>query len=176
VEVRVRKEVGRLSTVAAECVIPRPQAEVWKVLTDYDHLVEMVPFLTESRVIGEEDGATLLAQAGRGGLWVFQRRFTVVFRIEETPTSHITFQAVRGDFRRFEGFWHLERRPEGTFVSHQVEVVPAFYVPRWAMRVVARHLMSRSLEGVIRRCLRESSSGEVSGMPVSCRRHQITWA
>ncbi len=154
--VRVQQELGRFSTVKAECVIPRSQAAVWRVLTDYNHLDEIVPFLTQSRVIGEEGGATMLHQTGRGGLWMFRRRFTVVFRVEETPMHAIAFRAVRGDFRRFEGFWRLEASPEGTFVSHQVAVEPAFYIPRWAMRLVARHLMLRSFEGVIQRCLSDA--------------------
>ena len=141
---------------AAHCLIPAPLPVVWRVLTDYDRLSEFVPFLTESRLVRVVDGAKIVHQNGRGGLWIFRRRFTVTFRIEEHPTTSLTFKAIEGDFRQFEGFWRLEARPEGTLVSHQVDIEPAFYLPKWATRVLAKHLMLKSFEGVVRRCLREA--------------------
>ena len=156
----MRQEVeGTLSIVEAECTIPATPPAVWSVLSDYQHLSELVPFVTESRLLGEEGGAKMLYQAGRGGVWFFQRRFTVVFRIHEVPMHAITFQAVRGDFRRFEGSWQLEVRPEGTVVRHRVAIEPAFYVPRWSMRLIARHLMLKSFEGIVGRC------ADVRGQP-----------
>ena len=153
IPVTIRTDMGRRSVVEAACVIPAPQDAVWRVLTDYDHLADIVPFLTESRVTGETGGAKVLQQAGRGRLWIFHRSFAVTFGVEEQPESFIAFRALAGDFRTFDGFWRVEPTAEGTRVRHQVVIEPKFYLPRWAMRVVARYLMRASLEGVIRRCL-----------------------
>jgi len=122
IPVTLRIQMDHRAMIEAECLIPAPPAVVWRVLSDYDHLSEIVPFLTESRVIGQRDGAKFLHQAGRGGLWIFQRRFTVTFQVNERPESSITFKAIDGDFLTFEGFWRIEAQPDGTRVSHQVTV------------------------------------------------------
>jgi hypothetical protein len=44
-----------------------------------------------------------------------------------------------------------------------VAIEPKFYMPRWAVRVVAKHLMRKSLEGVISRCLREAARSAARG-------------
>jgi len=105
------EEQGATVIIAAECLIPREPQAVWRILSDYDHLQEFVPFLTSSRVIGREADALILRQEGRAGLLGFQRRFTVTFRVQERPPSDIRFDSVAGDFTRFSGRWHLERRP-----------------------------------------------------------------
>lgn len=144
---------GRAIRVEAECLMPVPQERVWRVLADYDHLAEFVPFLTESRTIGFERGARLLRQAGRVGVWGFARRFLVVFRVTEDPMREITFDAIAGDFRQFRGHWHLEPRARGTVVRYTVDLEPAFFVPRWLLRTLERHLMLMSFRAIIQRCL-----------------------
>ena len=153
VPVTLQTQVDHRCMIEAACLIPAAPAVVWRVLSDYNHLHEIVPFLTESRGLREEGGAKILYQAGRGQLWFFTRRFTVTFRVIEQPEALITFKAFAGDFREFDGFWSLEPQPEGTFVRHSVTINPDFYMPKWAMRFLARHLMMTSLSGVLHRCL-----------------------
>jgi ribosome-associated toxin RatA of RatAB toxin-antitoxin module len=151
--VKVIESFDDVSTIRAECVIPRPQKEVWRVLADYDHLEDIVPVVQDSRIVGDEDGYMIVRQEGRAGLWVFKRGFTVTFRVREVPMAYIGFDAFEGDFRRFKGTWQIEQREAGTWVAHKVEIQPRFFAPRWAMRRVARRLMAETIDGVIRRCL-----------------------
>jgi len=156
VSLTVSEHPGRVVALHAECLIPRSKPAVWRVLSDYDHLAEFVPFLTESRVIRHEPGVKILRQKGRATLLIFHRHFEVTFRVTETDASHIRFEAIEGDFQRFIGSWHLEERSGGTFVRHEVELQPKFYMPIWVMRVVERYVMLKSMDAVIARCLAAS--------------------
>ena len=40
--VKITEVFGNVSKVRAECVIPRPQKTVWRVLTDYDNLEHVI--------------------------------------------------------------------------------------------------------------------------------------
>jgi len=152
VTVTIIEKIGDISMIRAECVIPRPHKVVWGVLTDYDHLEDIIPLVADSRVLSEDDGVTILYQEGRAGLWFFKRGFTVKFRVREVPMAYIGFDAFEGDFRHFKGTWQVDERDGGTWVAHKVEIQPAFYAPGWAVRQVARDLMADTLDGVIRRC------------------------
>lgn len=153
---------GRAIHLDAECVVPIQPAVAWGVLTDYDHLAEFVPFLTESRMVGVNQEGRLLRQNGRVGWLVFSQRFTVTFRVVEQPMQDIWFDAIEGDFRHFQGNWHLEAQGDRTLVRHTVELEPAFFVPRWMLRLLERHIMLESLEAIIQRCLDESRHSSVS--------------
>ncbi len=156
IPVTLRELVGPPAGVEATCIIPQTLAHVWGVLSDYDHLEKVVPFVTESRVLRRDGDTIMLYQEGRGGLSLFQRRFSVTFRVHETPMREIRFEAFKGDFTQFTGFWRLEPHADGTLVHHQVSIEPAFYLPRWVMRLVMRHMLLRGVEAVIQRCLRGS--------------------
>lgn len=154
IPVTLREAPGRPSGVEVICVIPQAPSRVWDVLSDYDHLEEIVPFVTESRLIRQDGDDKILHQEGRGGLGIFHRRFSVTFRVHETPLREITFEAFEGDFKHFEGFWRIEDHAGGTQVHHQVDIEPAFYMPQWVMRIVVKHMLMHGIEAVIQRCLR----------------------
>ena len=159
IEVRIIEDVSDVSVIRAECVIPRPHKLVWSVLSDYDHLEDLIPVVHESRIVSDDQGKKMLIQEGRAGFFVFNEDFTVTFEVKEVPMSYIGFTAVEGDFRRFSGSWQLQERPEGTWVSHRVEIEPDFYAPGWVIRRMARKLMAETIDGVLAKCL----SLEVSG-------------
>ena len=149
---------GRVVAVEAECIIPRPRQKIWDVLSDYDRLEEFIPFITESRVMRREPDAIILQQKGRAGMLGLNRYFTVTFRVQESPMRWIEFESFAGDFKRFKGRWDLEERSSGTCVRHEVQLEPAFFMPKWVMRLIARHILLRSLEAVIHRCLSMTSA------------------
>jgi len=148
----LRDGAGRAVHIEARCLIQASQEHVWRVLTDYEHLDAFVPFVTKSHMIERVKDRVTLRQEGRASLFVFHRPFMVTFQVREQPMQEIDFQAVAGDFRRFEGEWRLTARPDGTLVDHQVEVEPAFFTPRWVMRILERRIMLKSIEAVIHRC------------------------
>ena len=155
--VKITEDFDNVSKVRAECVIPRPQKTVWRVLTDYDNLEDIIPIVSASYVLGKEDGTTILRQEGRAGLWFLKRDFTVTLRVREVRMAYVGFESFEGDFRHFNGTWQIEQRQEGTWVAHTVEIQPDFFAPTWAIRRVAQSIMTETIEGVIRRCLTDDS-------------------
>jgi ribosome-associated toxin RatA of RatAB toxin-antitoxin module len=154
VEVTLTEDINNVAMVRAECVIPAAHELVWRVLSDYDNLEELVPALTESRLTTDENGRMILQQSGRTGLWFIERDFQVTLEVTEVPMAHIGFEAIHGgSFRRFEGSWQVDQRGGGTWVAHRIEIEPDFFAPRWAVRRVARRLMENTIDAVIARCL-----------------------
>jgi ribosome-associated toxin RatA of RatAB toxin-antitoxin module len=152
IKVNITESLDGVPTVRAQCLIPLPREVVWQVLSDYEALDELVPAVTESRVIGEDNGVLILRQEGRAGLWFVRRDFAVTFRVTEDPPNSIEFVAFEGDFKRFEGKWRIKPMRAGTLVQHEVTVVPTFWAPNWSLRRVARQMMKETIEGVVKRC------------------------
>ena len=150
---KITESYDETSMIRAECVIPRSQRLVWDVLSDYDNLANIVPALSSSRIVGGDQKGKILHQEGRTGIWFFKRDFSVTFRVKEVPMSYIGFSAFEGDFSVFKGSWQVAERDEGTWVSHKVEIEPDFFVPKWALRRMARKLMIETIENVINHCL-----------------------
>ena len=160
VTVRISGSIADVSSLTAELVVPQSLPKVWRVLTDYGHLNDVVPAVTVSRIVGHEAGAKLLYQEGRAGLWIFERGFSVTFRVRETPMKSIEFEAFEGNFRRFVGSWELAPSGDGTRIRHRVEIEPDFWAPRWALKRIAWRMMEDTIRSVVDRCLAtESASG-----------------
>lgn len=150
--VNVTEDFEGAPTVTARCLIPLPQAVVWEVLSDYEGLDAIIPAVSDSRIVGEEDGRLILRQEGRAGMWFVKRGFSVTFRVEEKPMSSILFEAFEGDFETFRGVWQVKPARNGTLVRHEVQVVPRFWAPGWAMRRIAGEMMMDTLRGVVGKC------------------------
>jgi len=163
--VNVTEDFDGTPTVSAQCLIPLPREVVWRVLSDYNNLDAIVPAVEDSRVTGEEDGRLILRQEGRAGMWFVKRGFTVTFRVEEKPMTSIEFQAFEGDFETFTGKWQVKPMRAGTLVRHEVQVVPKFWAPRWALRKIAGDMMMETLRGVIGKCFETAGRARADESP-----------
>lgn len=153
VKVKITESIDQTSMIIAECIIPRTQRVVWKVLSDYDNLENVIPAVYVSRIVRKEGVEKILYQEGSAGLWFLKRNFTVTFRVEELPMSYIGFDAFEGDFKKFKGSWQIAPREEGTLINHRVEIEPRFFAPKWALRLIARKLMFETIDHVVDRCM-----------------------
>ena len=149
------KGAGRAVRLEAESVIRARHETVWRVLTDYEHLADVVPFVTTSRVIGRDAHAKRLYQEGRIGLLFFSKSFKVTFRLVEAPPEDIQFESIAGDFTRFNGDWHVEEGEHATLITHVVELEPKFFVPRWLLKTLEQRIMLETFETVTQRCVNE---------------------
>ena len=152
IKVNITESLDGAPTVSAQCLIPLSRELVWRVLSDYEALDELVPAVTKSQVIGEDNDVLILRQEGRAGMWFVRRDFTVTFRVKEQPMNLIEFDAFEGDFERFEGVWRVKPMRAGTLVQHEVTVVPTFWAPKWSLRRIARKMMLETIQGVVQRC------------------------
>lgn len=119
---------GELYRVEATFVVAAPVMGVWRCLTDYEHLAEVLPSVEESRVLGREgDSVIRLFQRLRlRVLPFFPVSVHCELRVRERPPAVIEFEDVRQVyFMLYRGRWEIAPEREGkTRVRYVVEFSP----------------------------------------------------
>jgi ribosome-associated toxin RatA of RatAB toxin-antitoxin module len=154
IQVEVEDLGERRRQVRGRVLIPVERQQVWQVLTDYDHLAEFIPNLVESRVIGRENGRTLVRQVGSQKVLFAQFSAAVVLAIEEIFPQQLRFQKTQGDFLIFEGFWDLaDWSAHQTLLTYHLQVKPPRRMP---VGLVERRIcqdLALNLQAIRERCL-----------------------
>jgi len=131
VEVKTDKAEGRQRQISAKIQIPYTVDKIWQILTDYDHLADFVPNLTQSQCIEHPQGGIRIEQVGAESLLKLKFCARVVLDMVEHFPSRIDFNMVEGDFKVFQGQWLLEpiANGTGTELSYQLLVMPHRLMP-----------------------------------------------
>ncbi|XP_043804647.1 uncharacterized protein LOC110628471 isoform X4 [Manihot esculenta] len=114
-EVHLRRFDGLLENggvhrcVIASITVKAPVREVWKVLTAYESLPEIVPNLAISKILSRENNKVRILQEGCKGLLYMVLHARVVLDLCEHLEQEISFEQVEGDFDSFQGKWLLEQ-------------------------------------------------------------------
>ena len=88
---------------------PDPE-RIWAVLTDYGNLDRFIPNLESSRQLWRRGNRVALEQVGSQQFCGLRFSARVELELEEDPSAgELRFQMLRGDFRRFEGAWRVDR-------------------------------------------------------------------
>ncbi|QIR36602.1 cyclase [Tolypothrix sp. PCC 7910] len=133
VDIQIAKIAERQRQITAKIQIPQPIEKIWKVLTDYEALVDFIPNLAKSRRLEHPEGGIRLEQVGSQRLLNFNFCARVVLDLEEYFPKEINFRMVEGDFKGFSGSWRLEPYPcgdvMGTNLCYTIEVWPKLTMP-----------------------------------------------
>lgn len=131
VEVTTDRAVGRERQISAKIFIPHPIEQVWKILTDYDHLADFIPSLAKSRRIEHPQGGIRIEQVGTQALLKVKFCARVVLDMVEQIPHQIDFQMVEGDFKTFCGCWTLQPLADGagTELCYTILVLPPRAMP-----------------------------------------------
>lgn len=133
VEIQIDKIAERQRQITAMVKIPQPVEQVWKVLTDYESLVDFVPNLTKSRLLEHPQGGIRLEQVGSGRFVGFNFCARVVLDLKEDFPKEINFRMVEGDFKDFSGSWRLQPysldQKNATYLCYTVKVWPKRTIP-----------------------------------------------
>ena len=148
VAVTVTSEGSNRFRIALETVIPAPQNAVWNVLTDYNHHVDFLPYMSKSRIVGKKDPALIVEQEGRIRVLFWTFTLQVTQEVYEMRPGQMRFRAIAGDFTRLEGTWRLAAEGSATRLACDFVVQPKRRVPAWAVRFTARHYLSRMLQSL----------------------------
>lgn len=134
VDVRTEKLEGRKRCISASIQVPYSVEQIWQILTDYDHLADFIPSLTQSRRIVHPHDGIRLEQIGAQSFLKLKFCARVVLDMIERFPHQIDFQMVEGDFREFNGSWQLQavRSPDHPVTDLRYTV---FVVPHRAMPV-----------------------------------------
>ncbi|KAL0736272.1 hypothetical protein Bca4012_012482 [Brassica carinata] len=114
-EVHLRRFDGLLENggvhrcAIASITVKAPVCEVWKVLTAYESLPEIVPNLAISKILSRENNKVRIVQEGCKGLLYMVLHARAVLDLHETREQEIRFEQVEGDFDSLEGKWIFEQ-------------------------------------------------------------------
>ena len=99
----------------AAVTVDAPAADVWSVLTDYNHLADFIPNLVASERIQlpptAPNNIVRIRQVGYKRMMYMSLHAETVLDLIEKPTSEIQFRQVAGDFERFQGKFMLSEGP-----------------------------------------------------------------
>ncbi len=154
VDVVTERLQGRQRRLTARVQVPCAAEQIWQVLVDYDRLAEFVPNLTRSQRIPHPEGGIRLEQVGAQCFLNLKFCARVVLDMTEQFPQKIGFSLVEGDFKRFDGAWHLvSLSPTLTELVYELVVLPPLAMPAG---LIERHL-SQNLSENLRAIYRQST-------------------
>jgi len=152
VAITTEKLEGRRRRILATTQVPFHLEQVWQILTDYDHLADFIPNLTESQRIAHPEGGIRLVQVGAQCFLHVKFCARVVLDMVEAFPEELQFSMVEGDFRQFEGRWLLEPINSGdlpgTQLSYDLFVLPPRAMPAGLIERHIRRDLSQNLKAV----------------------------
>lgn len=157
---------GGLYQVKAEVHLAAPPAQVYQVLTDYEHLTRISASVVKSSVTQRQDGGALVYTDTRICALLICRHLRELQKLTETPPQDLASLVVpqAGDnVKSGSGALHVEAEGDGTRLSWQLNVEPDFWIPP----LIGPALVSRSLRAEAMRSAQgiERLARERAGLP-----------
>ena len=95
--------------LAAQLTTTASFNSLWSVLTDYDRLNLFIPNLLSSKKIFRNETNLHVRQVGSQDFLGLKFSAEVLLDLhEEKDNGLIKFNLIRGDFRKFEGYWKIQ--------------------------------------------------------------------
>lgn len=120
---------GALVEVDVDFRVAAAPEEVWRVMTDYDHMDKIVSNVMSSRVIARHDDRIDVALTTRLKLGPWSFKVTNVREIRLSPVREIRSTVVSGDMLSSEFMTTLSPDGSGTRVVHHGVVKPDRWIP-----------------------------------------------
>lgn len=156
---------GRQREVCASIQIPCSVEPVWRVLTSYERLADIIPSLSVSRRLPhpEGEGKIRLEQVASQTL-LKKMKFSarVVLDMEEEYPHKIHFAMVEGDFKMMKGHWMLESfdiegKPH-TRLSYCLSILPRMTMPIKILESRLQQDLTTNLEAIYQQAIASQSS------------------
>ena len=110
IEQTMEKLSGGTRRLAAQLTTSASFESLWNVLTDYDRLNLYIPNLLSSKKIFQNENNVHLKQVGAQDFlgMKFSAEVTIDL-IENKELGLLKFNLIKGDFRKFEGSWKIQK-------------------------------------------------------------------
>jgi carbon monoxide dehydrogenase subunit G len=116
-------------TIDASLHVAASREEVWGVLTDFDHMAQIVTNLQSSRVVSRSATTMVVVQQGRASAGLLTFAFETVREVELKPFYEIRARLLRGSIRKLEGTTSLIEESNGTRIVNHGEFITDVWVP-----------------------------------------------
>ena len=110
IEQTMEKLSGGTRRLAAQLTTSATFDSLWAVLTDYDRLNLYIPNLLSSKKIFQKNNNVKLKQIGAQDFLGLKFSAEVTIDLfEDKDQWLLSFKLIKGDFRKFEGSWKIQR-------------------------------------------------------------------
>ena len=110
IEQTMEKFSGGTRRLAAQLTTSASFDSLWSVLTDYDRLNLFIPNLLSSKQIYRKNNNVHLKQIGAQDFLGIKFSAEVTIDLfEEKELGLLKFNLIKGDFRKFEGSWKIQK-------------------------------------------------------------------
>ena len=160
---------GEFIEVRAHALIEAPIGIVWDTLTDYEKLPEFIPGLKKSRLVSRRGASVIVEQSGEARFLMFSFPIDVTLEALEFPRSSIRVRALSGNFRHFEGGYHLEPEPGSNRIALRWvgTIIPDVSLPPLIGEVVMRKRIEDQFVGMVREIERRESLRRAQDVPAA---------
>jgi ribosome-associated toxin RatA of RatAB toxin-antitoxin module len=146
---------------SAAAVVKRRPAEVWAVLTDFEHWPKFMPLVRESKVESRTGNALRVEQHYR--VMFVPMQHTTVYQLDASE-GRIDWRLdpeTRHDIESSVGHWQLVPLEHGeqTLVRYEAKVQVGRAVPGWVERWLRERSLQQTLSGVRKEVLRRFPDG-----------------
>lgn len=154
-----RLEQGTRRLAVLLRLAPDPE-RIWSVLTDYGNLDRFIPNLVSSRQLWRRGNRVALEQVGSQQFCGLRFSARVELELEEdADAGELRFQMLRGDFRRFEGTWRVDRDEISTRLLYELTVQGKPGMPIGLIEQRLQQDLASNLRGVQQEATRRIEQG-----------------
>ncbi|MGH8398798.1 MAG: SRPBCC family protein [Gammaproteobacteria bacterium] len=128
---RVSHDGGQYQ-VSADVHLAAPMRQVYKVLTDYNHLTRISGAILQSHVLKQVDPHTYIVFIeSRACVIFFCHNIQETQRVVELTPQDIVAQVIpqKSNVAAGSSSWHLEPEGDGTRMHWEITITPGFWVP-----------------------------------------------
>ena len=149
--------------IRLERTINAPINEVYRVLTDYEHLSELNPHIKESRLLNRTENMVEVFTRIRGCVLFFCRTIDRTHAIVEESPTRIDAELVAdgGDVVSDRFSWLLTIDGQRTRVLYDQEIEPAFWIPPFVGPAVLKRKLGRAADKALSNLERLATVSEV---------------
>ena len=132
---------------------------LWAALTDYTNLHRFIPNLASSHLLWRRGTRVGLEQVGTQQFCGLQFSARVELELEELrDAGELRFHMVRGDFRRFEGTWRVDRDQLSTRLLYALTVQGRAGMPIGLIEQRLQQDLASNLRGVQQEAMRRADA------------------
>lgn len=137
--------------IRLERTIDAPVDEVYRVLTDYEHLTNLDPHIKESQLLSRTDNTVEVFTRVRGCVLLFCRTIERTHAIVEEPPVKLDAELVAdgGNVASDRFTWLLTIDGKGTRVQYDQEIEPAFWVPPFVGPAILKRKLGKAANNAL---------------------------
>lgn len=118
--------------LSADVYLNAPLPQVYRVLTDYNHLTRISSVIRRSRLLARPDAHTATVYVeSRACVLFFCHTIRETQIVTESPPADLSATAIpaQSNVKLAESTWHLQAEGQGTRMQWNLTIEPEFWVP-----------------------------------------------